>query len=48
LKLPIEDGKGRLYLGDGMWTILGDDMPAGKRVRITGVDGIRFLVEAVS
>ena len=48
LKMPIEDGKGRLHLGDGIWTILGEDMPEGSRVRITGVDGIQFLVEAAS
>lgn len=48
LKQPIVDGKGRLHLGDGMWTILGEDMPVGSKVKITGVDGIRFLVEGIT
>lgn len=48
LKQPIVDGKGRLHLGDGMWTILGKDMPVGSKVKITGVDGIRFLVEGIT
>ena len=47
LTQPIENGRGRLKLGDGMWGILGDDLPMGTQVRITGVKGIQFLVEAV-
>ncbi len=47
LKHPIVDGKGRLHLGDGTWTIRGPDLPAGSKVRITGIRGIQFIVEAV-
>ena len=44
---PVVDGKGRLQLGDGTWTILGPDLPAGSKVRISAVKGIQFVVEAV-
>lgn len=47
LTQPIESGRGRLKLGDSMWGILGDDLPTGSKIRITGVKGIQFLVEAI-
>ncbi len=47
LQSPIKGGRGRIHLGDGTWTILGSDLPAGSRVKITGVKGIQFNVELV-
>lgn len=44
---PIVDGKGRLHLGDGTWTVQGPDLPAGRKVKIVGVKGIQFVVEPV-
>lgn len=48
LTKAIENGKGRIQMGDGTWVVLGEDQPKGTRVRIVGLDGIQFKVEAVS
>ena len=42
---PIEAGTGRIRVGDSSWRVEGDDMPAGKRVRVTSVDGAVLRVE---
>ncbi len=42
---PIENGRGRVRLGDSTWTAAGADMPAGTRVRVVGVDNTVLLVE---
>ncbi len=47
LKSPIKNGRGRMQVGDGTWTVQGPDMPAGSRVRITQVKGIQFVVESL-
>jgi len=36
---PIEQGAGKARLGDGVWKVSGPELPAGARVRVTGVDG---------
>lgn len=48
LTKAIENGKGRIQMGDGTWVVLGEDQPKGTRVRIVGIDGIQFRVEAVT
>lgn len=47
LDLPIENGAGRIRIGDSLWRVRGPDAPAGTRVRVTGVadDGMTLLVE---
>lgn len=47
LDQPIEGGFGRLSLGDTIWRVTGQDMPAGQRVRIVGSDGPVLKVEAI-
>jgi membrane protein implicated in regulation of membrane protease activity len=47
LREPIKDGVGILKIGDSVWKIRGKDLPAGTRVRISGLDGILFIVEEV-
>lgn len=42
---PIENGSGRIKLGDSEWLARGPDMAAGARVRITGSDGTTLFVE---
>ena len=42
---PIVDGRGRLKIGDAFWSIFGEDMPAGHRVRIVATDGVSLNVE---
>jgi membrane protein implicated in regulation of membrane protease activity len=47
LEHPIVEGHGRMALDDTVWRIAGPDMPAGRRVRITGSDGAVLRVEPV-
>lgn len=47
LEQPIEQGFGRVVLGDTVWRVSGADMPVGQRVRIVGNDGAVLKVEAV-
>ncbi|MGB7405430.1 MAG: NfeD family protein [Pacificimonas sp.] len=41
----IEDGRGRVQLGDAPWIAEGDDVPVGTRMRVTAVDGNVLRVE---
>lgn len=42
---PIENGSGRVKLGDGVWTAKGPDAEAGAKVKIVGADGTCLKVE---
>lgn len=44
----IEDGRGRVKLGDGVWPAKGPDAPVGARVRIVGAEGTCLRVEPVA
>jgi membrane protein implicated in regulation of membrane protease activity len=41
----IQEGSGRIKLGSRRWTLRGPDVPAGSRVRVTGVDGTVLIVD---
>ena len=41
----IENGQGRVRLGDSIWPARGPDAPEGARVRITGAHGTSVTVE---
>ena len=41
----LEGGSGRVRYGDGEWSARGPDLAVGVRVRITGTDGTRLIVE---
>ena len=41
----IENGKGRVVVGDGVWNARGPDMPAGASVVIVSADGTCLTVE---
>lgn len=41
----IDNGEGRVKVGDGVWPARGVDTPVGARVRITGVQGSCLLVQ---
>jgi membrane protein implicated in regulation of membrane protease activity len=43
----IENGEGRVRVGDGVWSCRGPDCAEGTRVRITGADGSCLRVEPV-
>ncbi len=42
---PIEAGRGRVKVGDSVWSCRGPDAPAGSRVRVTGADASVLQVE---
>lgn len=42
---PIEAGVGRIRIGDSTWRVEGDDLPAGKHVKVVGVEGAALKVE---
>lgn len=48
LDAPIDNGVGKLTVDDTTWKIAGADLPAGTKVRVTGVAGTALTVEAES
>lgn len=47
LEEAIEQGFGRVVLGDTVWRVSGPDLPVGQAVRIVGSDGAVLKVEPV-
>ena len=43
---PIVNGVGKVEVDDSTWRVKGPDLPAGQRIRVTGVDGVVFVVES--
>jgi len=43
----IVDGRGRLKVDDTVWPVAGPDLPAGTRVRVTGVDNTLLRVDPI-
>ena len=41
----LRDGSGRVTLGKRRWQLRGPSVPAGTRVRVTGVDGAVLIVD---
>lgn len=46
LESAIENGRGRIRIGDAFWQVEGPDLPAGARVRIVGAVSAVLQVEA--
>ena len=42
LDTPVENGYGKLKIGDSLWTIHGDDLPAGTDIIITAAEDNRL------
>lgn len=42
---PIQNGRGKVRLGDTLWSVEGPDAPAGARVTVTGSRGTVLVVE---
>lgn len=42
---PIDNGRGRVKIGDSVWSCQGPDAPAGARVRVVGADASVLKVE---
>jgi membrane protein implicated in regulation of membrane protease activity len=47
LSAPIELGRGKLKIGDALWTVQGHDLPIGTRVRVVATDGLNLSVEKI-
>ncbi|MFL9828190.1 NfeD family protein [Rhodoplanes sp. SY1] len=45
LERPIVGGSGTIAVDDTVWRVIGDDAPAGTRIRIARVDGATIHVE---
>ena len=46
LTAPIDNGVGKVVVDDSTWKVKGPDLPAGTHVKVTGVEGTVFTVEA--
>ncbi len=46
LQDAIVNGQGKITVDDSTWKIEGDDLPAGTKIQVTGVDGTVLKVEA--
>jgi len=47
LESAIENGRGRLKIGDAFWPVEGPDLPKGTRVRVVAADSMLLQVEPV-
>ena len=47
LETAIENGFGKVRVGDSLWRVKGQDAVAGTKVKVTAADGIVLVVEAV-
>jgi hypothetical protein len=45
LESAIENGRGRLKIGDAFWSVVGPDLPQGARVRIVAAESMVLRVE---
>ena len=43
---PIMGGRGRMKVGDTVWTVTGPNLPAGELVRVKSAEGMILTVEA--
>ncbi len=41
----IVGGRGKIKVGDLLWLVTGDDLPAGSQVKVIGQDGVLLRVE---
>lgn len=48
LEQGLENGAGRIRLGNREWAVRGPNLPAGAKARVTGVDGTILLVDRVA
>lgn len=42
---PIENGRGKIKVGDSLWLVRGEDCPLGTKVKVVAVKGTVFEVE---
>ena len=46
LEDAIVNGQGKITVDDSTWKVEGDDLPAGTKIQVTGVEGTVLKVEA--
>ena len=46
LEEAIVNGVGKIKVDDSIWKVMGEDMAEGEKVKVSGVDGTVFKVEA--
>jgi len=46
LSEPITNGVGKVTVDDSTWKVKGPDLAAGTHIKVTGVDGVVFMVES--
>ena len=44
---PIKNGEGKVTVDDSTWRVKGPDSSIGTTVKVTGIDGVIFIVEPV-
>ncbi|MCB1510529.1 MAG: NfeD family protein, partial [Hyphomicrobiaceae bacterium] len=42
---PIVNGRGRVRVGDSLWSAQGPDMAAGARAKVVGINGTVLVIE---
>lgn len=47
LDQPIINGRGHIKVGDLVWTVLGDTLEVGEKVRVVSIDGTFLVVEKI-
>lgn len=47
LEQAIVDGRGRVKIGDALWAVEGEDLPAGTRVRVVSSHNMALQVRAI-
>lgn len=45
---PIENGRGKIRVGDTLWAVVGPDLPVGSKVVVTKTEGMTVSVEPQS
>ena len=45
LETPIENGFGKVRVGDTLWRVQGTEAPAGSKVKVTSANGVILVVE---
>ncbi len=48
LEKPIKNGVGKVTVDDSTWRVEGQDLPAGTKVRVEGINGVVFEVTEIS
>lgn len=48
LTAPIKNGEGKVTVDDSTWRVKGVNMAAGTTVKVTGIEGVIFVVEPVT